>query len=214
MKLKLTILLFVLSISINAQNKLNGTYLLGTGYEGWDITFKKNSEFEYFFSSCTGGEEGSGTYVLTSDSLFLLFQSNPKTRSKKEMFIDSIYSCNKRDSVKINITINDDIEPIVFAPIKIGNNGRTSDIDGKAEITLAKDTNLIQVDVSYVGYESVRFWIRPTDCRNLKIHMDGGFIKSIKEGTIYDYKIRIKSKNHIVLKKYDYEMDFYKKKIK
>lgn len=66
-----------ISVSVKAQKKLHGTYTCSTGWTNTRITFKRKFTFTYFYSSCTGAQKGTGTYVI-KDTLLTLNFENPK----------------------------------------------------------------------------------------------------------------------------------------
>jgi hypothetical protein len=63
----------------SAQQLSQGKFFLSTVFTYEEFTFKRNQNFEYRYSSCTGDNEGWGTYTFKKGNLHLIFE-NPKNK--------------------------------------------------------------------------------------------------------------------------------------
>ena len=78
---KYSIILFFLTLASAAagQQLPEGKFVYSTGFTYEEFTFKNKLNFGYKFSSCTGGQEGCGTYTFKNRQLTLTFE-NPKDK--------------------------------------------------------------------------------------------------------------------------------------
>jgi hypothetical protein len=68
------LLFFLSAYTATAQQMPRGTFSFSTGFVLQKFTFKGGNQVDYFFSSCTGGKKGSGTYLLRDSVLTLIFE--------------------------------------------------------------------------------------------------------------------------------------------
>ena len=78
-KYSIIYLFLTLTLSALGQQLPEGKFIYSTEFTHEEFTFKSNLNFEYKFSSCTGGQEGIGTYTFKNRKLSLTFK-NPKNK--------------------------------------------------------------------------------------------------------------------------------------
>lgn len=159
LKISIFILLLTPSLELIAQRLPHGTFAISTGYTYTEINFKNNSKFHYKYSSCTGGEEGHGSYSFTNGELLLTFDNPRKKFLPASREISKELSRNDSSSLTFTFYDGRDTSRVQNVIIKYRNKlnggiyGTVSNNEGIATLKLQNNQLPIEIEVSCFGIE-------------------------------------------------------------
>ena len=156
---RLTILLVfgVCTNCVSGQQLPLGRYVLSTGFTYTSFNFKKNARFDYHLSSCTGGEEGSGSYTLKNGELLLLFD-NPMDKPLPALpELHRTGTSNDTTYLEFSLIGSSDglgVPAVILSYVDRktwGRFGTYSDSLGMARITVQNDRLPIDLSINAIG---------------------------------------------------------------
>lgn len=209
LKMRYFLFLLVFSVSCRLPQTLEGHYYESYhGFGGANYYFHKDGTFEYDYSSCTGGSEGYGKYVVDKDSIhfyFLPFHASDSSKPQMNILRSGAPTTEK---IELEFSVRDDstLEGIPFVVIvlkdSIGNTlkGTQTDLDGKCNISYSGYSGSIKIEIKMIGYEQMA---RPLNGNtnyvfDIRLH-EKKFNGYIEGGTHFDFYAR-KSGKKIVYK--------------
>ncbi len=203
-----SIFLFFLTLAftVTGQQLPQGTFILSTGYTYTEFTFKNKSKFGYKYSSCTGGQEGSGTYTFKNKELLLTFE-NPKNKSlsltpsllKQETQNDTSYLSFKFFDQK-------DTAAIAGVIVKFLNksNGQTygtqSNDSGQARLKIKNDEFPFELEINYIGIDPISIKLDSSGNYSIVFPLNFEFIKRLIKGDTLRFIIDEFDGEELVLK--------------
>jgi hypothetical protein len=174
MKIKLLhiLIFFIFPFLLFGQEIPEGKYVCSSGFTHEEFNFKSNFNFEYVYSSCTGGKTGIGTYKIDRSQLLLSF-ANPKVNSSSKT--NSIKrQLTEKDTTNLHLTFLDSNDltkiPGVIISYKRKSNGEicgtSSNFEGNASLKVENNELPVELEVRFIGAKT----------KNLKIDKNGDYI--------------------------------------
>lgn len=184
---------------LNAQ-QLRGSYCYSNSVESTCICFGEGDRFYYTYSGCTGSVYGKGIFSLLGNYLVLSFKATED--SDFTLQIDSTTAL-KSDSVYWRLIINDDMgESLPGAIVSIEPElEQVCDLDGKATLTLPRDSVSRVVSIKFIGIRPSSFSLSCDKDYTVRVAARSAFQNSIADGTTYRLAIRKIQHRKLELKK-------------
>ena len=183
-----------------------GKYVCSSGFTHEEFNFKSNFNFEYVYSSCTGGKTGIGTYKLDGSQLSLNF-ANPKinTTSKTTSIKRQL---TEKDTTNLNITFFDSNDltkiPGVIITYKKKSNGEisgtSSDFDGTASLKIENNELPLELEVSFIGAKLKKIKIDQSGDYIIEFILNFEFLEQFVEGETLKFIVDDFDEEKLVLK--------------
>lgn len=203
----LTFILFLtLSFKMVGQQLPQGTFVLSTGFTYTEFNFKNKSKFDYKYSSCTGGQEGSGTYTFKNGELLLTFD-NPKGKPMPATrTISKDFSNN--DTSYLSFTFYDPKDTSKVEGVRLeyrdklnGNSyGTISNEQGKAKLKFHNAQLPIDIKVTYIGIDPETIIFDSSGIYTIAYPLNFNFIKPFVKGQTLKFVIDDFDDEELVLK--------------
>lgn len=200
------LLLLAVSFKASGQQLPQGTFFLSTGFTYTEFNFKRNSTFDYKYSSCTGGQEGSGTYTFKHAELTLFFD-NPTNKILPPTPVIS-KNDSKNDSTCLSFSFYDPKDSSAVAGVRIeykdrlnGNSyGAISNEHGKTIITLPNTQLPIDIKIMYIGTDPETIRFDSSGFYTIIYPLNFSFIKPLVKGQILQFTVDDFGDDELVLK--------------
>lgn len=171
-KILQTYIFLIFPFLVFGQELPEGKYVCSSGFTHEEFIFKSNFNFEYVYSSCTGGKSGIGTYKLNRRQLLLNFTEPKVNSSSKTTSIKR--QLTEKDTTNLNLTFfnSNDLTKIpgVTISYKSKSNGKvfgtSSDFNGTASLRVRNNELPIELEIRFIGAKT----------KNLKIDNSGDYI--------------------------------------
>lgn len=205
---KYSIIFFLLTLALTAagQQLPEGTFIYSTGFTHEEFTFKSNQSFEYKFSSCTGGQEGIGTYTLKKGKLLLVFE-NPSNKPLPKAF-SLIRQATQNDTSYLSFRFFDQKDTTsvegVIVKFKNKSNGKIygtqSNSVGQATLKI-KNTDLpLEFDISYIGVKSKSIRVDTSGNYSIVFPLNFEFLQLLGKGDTLQFIIDDFDDDELVVK--------------
>lgn len=208
MHLKYSIIFFFLALAYEAagQQLPEGTFIYSTGFTYEAFTFKRNHIFEYKFSSCTGGQEGIGTYTFKKRQLLLTFE-NPKNKPIQQT-PSQIRQSTQNDTSYLAFKFFDqrDTTPIAGVIVKFTNKSdgsiyaTHSNSAGQATLKMKSADFPLNLEVSYIGVQTKSIRVDTSGNYSIFFPISFEFLKPLVSGDRLQFIIDSFDNDEIVLK--------------
>ena len=158
-----------------------------------EISFLDSINFKYRYSDDIENDIGFGTYLQGKGSLYLQFKDKPiDFDTSSFVIIDSTISIN--DTINIELKLTDGVGPLVSAFIAYWKGSEKilsmpSNKDGVAYLKIPRQDLGGLLQVSYISYETVKFYLFSVYNKKIRIRMKIPFTL-IPEGKILKYSIK------------------------
>lgn len=205
--LLLLCLLFSLSVFTTAGQQLpRGTFVYADAFTRQEFTFKSMNRFSYFYSTCTGGREGRGTYVF-KDSLLTLTFKNPANKAKipSKPVID--LQPDSGDTVLLNFKFFNQKDrtpvPYVVTAFQCRSDnkkyGTVANDSGFAKLWIRQADLPANVEISSIGMDTDTLFIDEPGIYSIAFPMNFEHIKMLGEGDELSFIVGNYSKSKICL---------------
>ena len=205
-KYSIIFLFLTLALSVLGQQLPEGKFIYSTGFTHEEFTFKSNLNFEYKFSSCTGGQEGIGTYTFKNRKLSLTFK-NPKNKTLPKT-LSLIRQPTQNDTSYLSFRFFDqkDTTSVEGVIVKFTNKsngkiyGTQSNSVGQATLKI-KNTDLpLELDISYIGMKSKSIRVDTSGNYSIVFPLNFEFLKPLVKGDTLQFIIDDYDDDELVVK--------------
>ena len=194
----------IISFQIIAQEGFEGIYVTPknkSSYTREIFKFKKDGNFKYSISTCTGNSLGKGIYkIIDGDSLQLTFGDCgecPKTKDLK-------FQTYQSDSVEIDLTVINLDEHLPASGVSVyfpkSKKGISTENFGYARFKVKKSNEKQLLKIEYLGYKDIYVSI-PPDISKIEGTINLSLENSYDYGEKLTFKIVNWSKSKLKLKK-------------
>ena len=205
---KYSIIFFLLTLAFAAagQQLPEGTFIYSTGFTYEEFTFKGNQIFEYKFSSCTGGQEGIGTYTFKKRKLLLIFE-NPNNKPLQKT-LSLIRQPTENDTSYLSFRFFDQkdttsVEGVIVKFINKSNGkiyGTQSNSVGYATLKI-KNTDLpLELDINYIGMKSKSIRVDTSGNYSIVFPLNFEFLQPLGKGDTLQFIIDDYDEDELVVK--------------
>lgn len=162
LRILFTLFFFIASLNtLSAQKRLKGKFCNYQYHFAKCLNFKNDSIFSYkTHVHMLYGDYGSGNYKILKKYIFLNFNKTKINYQKHSQYISSKW-INDDSFVELNFKVENQNGPLPAASIWIDSikTGTDSDFDGVAKLRLKKASQYYFINISYLGYHSLRIKI-------------------------------------------------------
>ncbi|MBN8586607.1 MAG: hypothetical protein J0M37_16080 [Ignavibacteria bacterium] len=179
-------------VSVWKYNHFTGETVYNSEYRE-EITILDSLHFKFGYRDDIVNDIGFGTYLQGMGSLYLQFKDKPiDFDTSSFVIIDSTISIN--DTINIELKLTDGVGPLVSAFIAYWKGSEKilsmpSNKDGVAYLKIPRQDLGGLLQVSYIGYETVKFYLFSVFNKRIRIRMKIPFTL-IPEGKILKYSIK------------------------
>jgi hypothetical protein len=195
--------LVALAFNLAGQQLPQGKFVLSTGFTYTEFNFKSYFKFDYKYSSCTGGEEGSGTYSFRNRELTLTFD-NPKDKHFPSMSITKELTQNDTSHLSFNFYDPKDTSPVagVFLEYqyKSTSNRTISNLQGNANLKILNNQFPVEIKVAYIGYNPETIIFDSNGVYTISYPLNFSFTKQLTKGHILKFVVDNFDDDELVLK--------------
>lgn len=200
-----------LSLKGATQQLPLGKFVFSTGFTSTMFNFKKNARFDYKYSSCTGAQEGSGTYTYLNGQLILTFQDPAKELMPAIAEIKRTASQN--DSAHLSFSFYDSKDKAAIAGATVQYKDRVSkkivgsysDTQGKLELVIQREQFPVEITVNYIAWEPEIISFDSAGNYSVSYPMNFEFVKQLMKGKELKFTINSINKKILRLKPIDAE---------
>jgi hypothetical protein len=211
MHVKQVSILFFLSLAFVlpaiGQELPQGKFINSTGFTYEEFTFKKNLKFEYQSGSCTGGQEGAGTYILKNGLLILTFENPRDTTSlKHKLSIIRQQAHSDTSNLQFNLFDQNDstaLEGVVVRYINKNTDkmiGSFSNAKGQATVRVKNSEFPIEVNISCVEMKSKLITLDSSGNYSITCPLSFKFKQSLIEGDTLKFVLKEFTDDELLLR--------------
>ncbi|MBP1838840.1 hypothetical protein [Formosa algae] len=186
-KLFFILLLFLGSIKMYGQEKVEGKYCVDNGIKSISkcLILKKNKKFNIIFNEHLNNKSNlSGNWFYKNNTLTLIYKE-PEFRKTSKISVSSLEEIN--DSVRIIFRVKDfNHGPMLGLNIKIlpENLNYITNQKGEKELIFKKSTKSIYGYTEYLGYERCYFSLDLSKNQIIEIFIDEHFEYDINKSSV------------------------------
>jgi len=193
-----------------AQIKLQGAYCTYKNLVSRCVVFKNDSLFDYYYRDCLDDLEIHGTYKINKKKLVLTFGVTGQSSFAVK---DTI--CKLSENSELNFLVKD-LNTKEFVPyITVAVNGKPlglTNLSGNLVLRVPRSNEEFEVALSYVGYQTFTFKLKPDRCKNILVSLAGSSDFGFANWTQEEYKIKRRGINRKILKECKYKIRLTKMK--
>ena len=183
-----------------------GKFIYSTGFTYEEFTFKSKLNFEYKYSSCTGGQEGIGTYTFKNRQLLLTFE-NPKDKplpKTPSLIRQSAQNGTSYLSFKFfDQKDTTSLEGVIVKFINKSNGkiyGTQSNSIGHATLKIKNTDFPLDLDISYIGMKSKSIRVDTSGNYSIVFPLNFEFLQPLVKGNTLLFIIDDFDDDKLVLK--------------
>ncbi|MFI5133733.1 MAG: hypothetical protein ACHQEB_05325 [Chitinophagales bacterium] len=195
-----------LAYTVAGQQLPQGTFILSTGFTYQEFTFKNKFRFNYKYSSCTGGQEGSGTYTFKNKELILTFDNPKKKPLPLQPLLLRQETQNDTSYLSFKFFDQKDTTPIAGVIIKFLNksNGKTygtrSNELGQARLKIKNDEFPLDFEINYIGIDPQTIKLDTSGNYSIVFPLNFEFMKPLIKGDTLSFIIDEFDDDELILK--------------